>query len=422
MTGDLVGFAYGEDLEDGSQRSLGYRLLAPAQPEAWSVEVEALARRLQAAPYSDHWPATDLFCSILLAGGGRLVALARYGLSDHTPARRRGGLELVGVVGPTSIDVPEALAVYRWLRQRRAGVEDVHQLGGTFRLSDVMASAPAAPERGQPRPEESWVGPVPVLPVRLWQDGTFLFAAGTPSDPDHFLRLLEVGAGPSWQWLPLVGPDFPLPTYAQRGPLVAWTPHVAGVALKLDHKAPEAARAAPGGRPGLGRWLVALLLLVLLGLLGGNVWYLHAIQQQLAAAPAPAPAPAPPSEGPAAKPAPPPKVVREADDSSRERFATALHHLLVEKGGEREWTDEREALLRTYEKLASENKGLRVRDDNVEGKVAVGAASVLAGRSADRIEATVRKGLAGKGFSAHVIDAACKHVREEYAAEGKGKR
>src|SRR6266849_1844898 len=167
LTGDLQGFAYGEHLEGGSQRSLGYRLLAPAEPAPWGEEVESLARRLQAAPYPDLWPATDLFCSILLADGRRLVALARYGLSDHTPSRRRGGLELVGVVGPPSLDVPEALATYRWLRQRRAGVEDVHNLGGAFRLSDVMASAPAAPERGQPRPEESWVGPVPVLPVRL---------------------------------------------------------------------------------------------------------------------------------------------------------------------------------------------------------------------------------------------------------------
>src|SRR5437660_7852337 len=127
MTGDLVGFAYGEDLEEGSQRSLGYRLLAPAQGGSWSAEVEALARRLQAAPYSDHWPATDLFCSVLLADGRRVVALARYGLSDHTPAQRRGGLELIGVVGPASLDVPTALAVYRWLHQRRDGADDLHR-------------------------------------------------------------------------------------------------------------------------------------------------------------------------------------------------------------------------------------------------------------------------------------------------------
>src|SRR5207249_6853878 len=64
----------------------------------WAAEVEVLARRLQAAPYPDHWPPTDLFCSVLLADGRRLIALARYGLADHTPTHRRSGLELIGVV------------------------------------------------------------------------------------------------------------------------------------------------------------------------------------------------------------------------------------------------------------------------------------------------------------------------------------
>src|SRR2546430_12639707 len=111
--GELEGFAYGEDLEGVTQRSLGYRLLAPLQPQPWCGEVEALARRLQAAPYSDHWPAADLFCSVLLADGRRLVALTRYGLADHTPSHRLGGLEMVGVVGTAGLGVPAALAVHR---------------------------------------------------------------------------------------------------------------------------------------------------------------------------------------------------------------------------------------------------------------------------------------------------------------------
>src|SRR6185312_6739690 len=138
-TGDLAGFAYGEDLEGVSLRSLGYRLLAPLRAEEWCGEVEALARRLQAAPYSDHWPATDLFCSVLLADGRRLVALARYGLADHTPSRRRGGLELIGVVAPAGLDVPSALIIYHWLRQRRGEVDDLHQLGGCFSLAEIVA-------------------------------------------------------------------------------------------------------------------------------------------------------------------------------------------------------------------------------------------------------------------------------------------
>src|SRR5262245_22104485 len=47
----LAGFAYGEDLDGDAQRSLGYRLLAPAAAQGWGAEVEALARQLQATPF-----------------------------------------------------------------------------------------------------------------------------------------------------------------------------------------------------------------------------------------------------------------------------------------------------------------------------------------------------------------------------------
>src|SRR3954465_10186710 len=127
---DLVGVAYGEDRGGGAGRSLGYRLLAPAAPASWVAEVETLARRLQASPYPDHWPATDLFCSVLLADGSRLVALARYGLNDHTPNPRPGGLELIGVVTPAILEVHQARAVYEWVKQRRATTDDLHSLRG----------------------------------------------------------------------------------------------------------------------------------------------------------------------------------------------------------------------------------------------------------------------------------------------------
>ncbi len=161
-TSDLAGFAYGEDLESVSLRSLGYRLLAPHRAEPWGDEVEALARRLQAAPYSDHWPPTDLFCSVLLADGRRVVALARYGLADHTPSQRRGGLELIGVVTAANLDVRAALSIYHWLSQRRDAVEDLHQLGGHFSLTEIVAAVVPPPPHADP---------VPVLPVRLWQEG-----------------------------------------------------------------------------------------------------------------------------------------------------------------------------------------------------------------------------------------------------------
>jgi hypothetical protein len=278
----------------------------------------------------------------------------------------------------------------------------------------VLSQVPPPPaERPAPRPD-GWPGPVPVLPVRLWQEGAFLFAASTPSDPDHHLRLLEQGAGTGWQWLPLVGPDFPFSTYAQRGPLVAWTPHLAGVALKLDRKA-EGSTTTAAPRARRGRLLTAFLVVLLLGLLGGNLCYLRDIQQRLAAAPAPAP-----SAG--AAPEPPPRRVvrpaREPQDESRERFVAALHRLLVEKGGEGELRADRAALLERYEELARRNKDLRVREGDERGKLTVAAVAVLAGRSADRIEATVRKALAGK-YDPKLINVACEHVREQFAAQGK---
>src|SRR5437764_11109412 len=161
MTNDFLhGFAYGEHLDELSQRSLGYRLVAPPEPQPWCAEVEALARHLQTSPYPDHWPPTDLFCSVLLATGERLVAVARYGLADHTTTQRRGGLELIGVVGPASLDVAACRAIYQWLKKRRAGAEDMHALGGRVPLAEAAAEAVAPPPPADP---------TPVLPVRLWQ-------------------------------------------------------------------------------------------------------------------------------------------------------------------------------------------------------------------------------------------------------------
>jgi hypothetical protein len=400
-TGDLTGFAYGEDLESVSLRSLGYRLLTPRRSEPWCDEVEALARRLQAAPYSDHWPPTDLFCSVLLADGRRVVALARYGLADHTPSQRRGGLELIGVVAPTGLDVRSALSIYHWLQQRRAEADDLHQLGGRFSLAEITAAVEPPPPHADP---------LPVLPVRLWQEGALLFAASTPADPDHRLRLLEQAAGSSWQWLPLVGPDFPLHTYAQRGPLIAWTPHLAGVALKLDRKSeemsvPRSVRSARG-------WRIAMmgLLLLLIGLLAANLWSTLALHRSLPVSPAPVSS--------AGDNTPPPRSQHPApnDDAGRERFVAALHKLLIEQGSGREGHADRERLLARYEQLVRTNKDLRV-GDKVQDKLTVAAISVLAERSADRIEEEVRKALSNKGFSDRLIKAACEHVHEQFVAE-----
>jgi hypothetical protein len=403
-TGDLSGFAYGEDLEGVSQRSLGYRLLAPLRTEPWCDEVEGLARRLQAAPYSDHWPPTDLFCSVLLADGGRVVALARYGLADHTPSQRRGGLELIGVVAPANLDVRSALSIYHWLQQRRASVDDLHQLGGRFTLADATAV--------EPLPMHA--DPVPVLPVCLWQEGALLFAASTPADPDHRLRLLEEASGASWQWLPLVGPDFPLHTYAQRGPLIAWTPHLAGVALKLDRKSTEAPAARPP-RSGRGlRFVVMGLLLLLLALLAANLWSTLALHRVLSATPAPT---ASTEENPPV-PLTTSKRPVQADAAGRDRFVAALYELLIERGGGREWETEKARLLARYERLVRTNRDLRVREGSERDKITVAAISILAERSADRIVEEVRKALkSDKGFSDLLIQAACERIREHFTAE-----
>jgi hypothetical protein len=400
----LQGFAYGEHVDGISQRSLGYRLLAPAEPQPWSAEVEALARRLQTAPYPDLWPPTGLFCSVLLADGQRLVAVARYGLADHTPSHRRGGLELIGIVGPAHLDVRSALAVYRWLQQRRAEADDLHALGGRFSLADVATTA-------EPPPPSD---PVPVLPVRLWQEGVLLFAATAPSDPDHRLSLLEQAAGSTWQWLPLTGADFPWPTYAPRGPVIAWTPHLAGVALKLDRK-PVEEPARPSGRRRL--LSVPLLAAGLVGLLlAANLWALLSLRGRVAeldrGAPAVAsqPAPVPGDRTPGAD---------TSGDEARERFAEALYALLLEQGGRREWSQSRDRLLAQYDRAFRDHKDLYLKDGNVKGKMAIGAANVLAQRSADRVEESVRKALSNKGFDPKLVDLACALVHEQLQKESK---
>jgi hypothetical protein len=403
---ELTVFDYGEDREQVSGRSLGYRRLSPATPSAWADEAESLARKLQAAPYPDAWPAVDLFCSVLLADGRRLVARVRYGLSDHTPSQRRGGLELAGVVGPAALTAEQARGIYRWLGQRLAGEEDRHALGGTIRLADVLAAAPPEP----PRPD-GLTSPVPVLPVRLWQDGAFLFAAAAPADPDLHLRLLDSAATANWQWLPLVGPDFPLPTFAQRGPLVAWTAHLAGVAVRLDRPASSAALPRRSPRSRVVWWVAAMMGFLIVVLLAGNLWQMHVLREAITHAQAAAPAV---KEEPRKLVGPTPR------DGDRDRFARALYDVLRERG-ERPSKEERDALLERYEGLVRRHPDLAVAADNEQGKLAVGAAAVLAGRNPARIEQLVRQALENKGFSDRLIQAAREHVREQLAAEAAGR-
>jgi hypothetical protein len=368
--------------------------------------VEALARRLQTTPYPDHWPPTDLFCSVLLADGKRLIAVARYGLADHTPSTRRGGLELIGTVGPALMPVEQALGVYHWLREYRNKSEDLHTLGGTIALADVLSATP---------PQRPSGDPVPILPIRLWQEGALLFAATAPSDPDHRVGLLEQGAGGKWQWLPLVGADFPLPAYAQRGPLIAWTPHLAGVALKVDPKT----SAAPGPSDRRRRADVALVavLALLAVLIAVNVWQTHRLvqsdgkQEHQAAAPGP--------NAPSASQSSKTTASSSSADQARTAFADALYAMLTERAGQPEWDSLREQLLTRYDRAARDHKDLQLPEGDVRGRTAVGAVALLSERSARQIEDTIKKALTKRGFDAELINVACQRVREQLIEEAR---
>jgi hypothetical protein len=212
----LYGFAYREALEGTPPRSLGYRLLKPIGPEPWRTEVESVARLLQAAPYPEEWPPVDLFCSVLLCGGGRLIGVARYGLTDRTASQRRGGLELTGVIAPASLGVPSALAINRWLRT--LGESGLDRLAGNCWLEDVLiAFTPVACPACDSLPR----------PTQPWKENAHLYVAREPGEPDAQVGMLEAAghadAG-NWQWLPLVRSDFPWEEYSKRGPLIAWTP------------------------------------------------------------------------------------------------------------------------------------------------------------------------------------------------------
>jgi hypothetical protein len=108
-----------------------------------------------------------------------------------------------------------------------------------------------------------------------------------------------------------------------------------------------------------------------------------------------------------------------APDDGRDRFAAALADLLAERAGRSEWAGREGELLTRYEQLSRQHKDLKLAEGNTKGKAAVAAVSLLAERSADRVEGMVRKALANKGFSDKLVQAACEHVREQILAEGK---
>jgi hypothetical protein len=104
---------------------------------------------------------------------------------------------------------------------------------------------------------------------------------------------------------------------------------------------------------------------------------------------------------------------------ARERFARALYAVLQERGGRQDLTQNRVELIAQYERLVREHKDLRLDDADADGQVAVGAVSVLAQRSGDRVEELVRKALTGKGFDAHLVKVACELVHDQLTSDLK---
>jgi hypothetical protein len=88
----------------------------------------------------------------------------------------------------------------------------------------------------------------------------------------------------------------------------------------------------------------------------------------------------------------------------------------VEQGANREWEAEKGRLLARYERLARTHKDLRLPDASERDRMTIAAISVLAKRSADRIENEVRKALSNKGFSDRLIQAACEHIHEQFVS------
>jgi hypothetical protein len=292
--------------------------------------------------------------------------------------------------------VPTALAIYRWLCQRRAETEELRALGGQHPLSEIVSAAPALPAREDP---------LPILPIRLWEHGALLFAATSPSDPDHHLGLLEQGAGGAWQWLPLVGPDFPLLTYGQRGPLVAWTPHLAGVAVKLDRSLAQ----DPTRPTRRLRLLPTLPFLAVVLLLGANFGAMYSLYQRL-----PQSVPAPPATLQSEKALPPERPATHAD---REQFAQALYGLLQSQPTTMNGslTEIREV----YQRLVRKDERLRV--SSPDGQALVAAVNVLSRRDPGRIEAWVRDALKNKGYDPELIELVCRRIHERLSGEAREK-
>jgi len=387
----LEAFVYGEQLDDLGQRSLGFGLLVPQTPSTWSAEAESLARKLQAAPYPDDWPAADLFCSVLLEGGERLVALARYGVSDSTPSKRRGGLEMIGVVGPHSLSLTSVRTIEQWLAQQRNRLDRIGSFSGSFDLVEVLADTPAPPEQDSDG-----------LPAPLGPERSIVLPANSALEPNSRLGMVAFLRDHCWQWLPYIDHDFNLTAYSQRGPIVAWT---TPLARNVRPALPVAELAQPAVSPRGGRGWIALLAFLLFGLLGANAWYLWRLDQRLdELKPNPAIVPSRQPSSAEMRSLPPVEATPEDDEA----VVKALYHHLRTRGNIPE--NRREQLLQNYERLVAGDPMLRV--GSMEGRLALGAIVEMSKRKTPaQIEAIIRGiGADKKGIDEGVIELIAERV------------
>jgi hypothetical protein len=205
------------------------------------------------------------------------------------------------------------------------------------------------------------------------------------------LGLLHQSQDTHWQWLPLVGGDFPLARYADRGPLIAWTPHLAGVAVKLDQPPATAAPAAADRRP-----LVApIAAAAALAMLAANLWLTATLARRPTQPPAPQPVAALPS----------------AAEPPASKLADALHSHLARQGAFRDFNATQ--LLSAYEQLVALDATLRV--DTRDGRLALGAIGVFARRGPAHVEALIREAIAGQGYDPELVNLLCRRVRQKLA-------
>lgn len=66
-----------------------------------------------------------------------------------------------------------------------------------------------------------------------------------------------------------------------------------------------------------------------------------------------------------------------------------------------------------YDRMAAQDDSLRV--DSPDGRLALGAVSVLARRGPARVEALIREAVAGQGYDPELVNLVCRRVQQKLA-------